>query len=109
MLIPPPGALAAELTEVLPISNTRANDSYQRYCRTHGFLAHPARMPAALVEFFVEFLTDENDLVLDPFAGSNTTGVVAESLRRRWISVEANEGYVRGSLGRFSDPKRRSA
>jgi len=37
-------------------------------------------MLSKLVEFFVRFLTDANDEVLDPFAGSNTTGAVAESL-----------------------------
>ena len=43
-------------------------------------IIHPARMPADLVEFFVKFVTDENDLVFDPFGGSNTTGAVAENL-----------------------------
>ena len=41
---------------------------------------HPARFPAALPDFFIRFLTDEDDLVVDPFAGSNTTGRVAEDL-----------------------------
>jgi DNA modification methylase len=46
------------------------------------------RFPAALPKFFLKLLTDEGDLVLDPFAGSNTTGAVAEALHRRWIAVE---------------------
>jgi DNA modification methylase len=54
-----------------------------------------------LVEFFVKFLTDEGDLVFDPFGGSNTTGAVAETLSRRWVSCEANLQYVTSSLGRF--------
>ena len=49
--------------------------------------------------FFIKFLTDEDDLVLDPFAGSNTTGAAAERLRRRWISIEAQSDYVESSRG----------
>ena len=88
---------------VLISSNTVSTDSYIRYCKQNSFLLHPARMPQDVVEFFIKFLTDENDLVLDPFAGSNTTGYVCETLNRRWISIEANKDYFLGSLGRFSD------
>ncbi len=86
---------------VLSFSNTRAYDSYQDYCRVHDITPHPARMPAGLAEFFVEFLTDPDDIVLDPFAGSNLTGGVAERLRRRWVAVEPIEEYIKGSQGRF--------
>jgi hypothetical protein len=94
------GALGP-LFEVLSIANTRANDPYQAYCRENGLEMHPARMPERLVEFFVEFLTVPGDRVLDPFAGSNTTGSVAERLGRKWISIEANPTYVLGSRARF--------
>lgn len=86
---------------VLSFSNTRAYDSYQDYCRARDITPHPARMPAGLAEFFVEFLTDPGDLVLDPFAGSNLTGGVAERLGRRWFAVEPIEEYIDGSQGRF--------
>jgi len=86
---------------VLTYTNTQSNDPYQRFCRDNGIRPHPARMPAGLVDFFVRFLTSEGDLVLDPFAGSNTTGAVAEKLGRRWLAVEANDDYVEGSRGRF--------
>jgi site-specific DNA-methyltransferase (cytosine-N4-specific) len=46
-------------------------------------------------------LTDENDLVFDPFAGSNVTGEVAENLRRNWIAFELNEDCLEGSRFRF--------
>jgi site-specific DNA-methyltransferase (cytosine-N4-specific) len=58
-------------------------------------------MPEALVSFFVQFLTDPEDLVLDPFAGSNTTGAVAERLGRRWLGVEADAAYAESSRLRF--------
>jgi len=62
---------------------------------------HPARFPAALPEFFIKLLTDAGDLVLDPFAGSNTTGAVAEKLQRRWIAIENVEAYLEASKFRF--------
>jgi site-specific DNA-methyltransferase (cytosine-N4-specific) len=86
---------------VLTLSNTKNDDSYQKFCRANGMKPHPARMPAALPEFFIRFLTKENDLVMDPFGGSNTTGAAAQILKRRWVSIEAEEDYVRSSKSRF--------
>ncbi len=62
-------------------------------------------MHRGLINFFTEFLTDEDDLILDPFAGSNTTGYCAETLKRRWISIEANENYAYDSIIRFEEPE----
>jgi site-specific DNA-methyltransferase (cytosine-N4-specific) len=89
---------------VISLSNTRSGDKYQEYCRQMNLPLHPARMPIGLAEFFIKFLTDTGDLVLDPFAGSNTTGQAAESLGRRWVSVEKNPDYVESSRGRFFQP-----
>lgn len=89
---------------VLSFSNTNSNDQYLRTCREKGIPPHPARMNKGLVNFFIEFLTDTNDLVLDPFAGSNTTGYCSEVLKRRWISVEADRNYAKDSMLRFQDP-----
>lgn len=88
-------------SNVLTFANTAASDDYQRYCREQGLRPHPARMPKGLAEFFIRFLTDPEDVVFDPFAGSNTSGAVAESLGRRWLSIEPVEDYVTGSVGRF--------
>lgn len=92
------GAIPAN---VLNISNTTANDTYQRFCRARSLAPHPARMPGTLAEFFVRFLTAPGDLVIDPFAGSNTTGAAAQSMGRQWMSIEANAEYIAGSRGRF--------
>jgi DNA modification methylase len=89
-------------SNVLVFSNTSNGDNYQNYCRQKKLQLHPARMPIGVVEFFIKFLTTSGDLVLDPFAGSNTTGAAAHQLKRRWLSVEARKDYVAGSLGRFS-------
>jgi DNA modification methylase len=86
---------------VLTVSNTRSGDDYQKYCKSLGIRPHPARMQPEIVTFFVKFLTSQNDLVFDPFAGSNTTGAVAETLGRNWIASEMRTDYIAGSLGRF--------
>ena len=52
-------------------------------------------------EHFIKFVTDEKDLVLDPFAGSCTTGEAAEKLRRRWIGFEVQASYLDGAKFRF--------
>ncbi|MEM6752230.1 MAG: site-specific DNA-methyltransferase [Cyanobacteria bacterium P01_C01_bin.38] len=94
------GAIPPNLLE---IANTESNSAYMRRCKQAGIKPHPARFPRGFAEFFIKFLTDEGDIVLDPFAGSNTTGFVAETLRRNWMSFEINENYLRGSKYRFED------
>ncbi|KAA0257560.1 site-specific DNA-methyltransferase [Deferribacter autotrophicus] len=89
---------------VLSFSNTNSNDFFLKTCRERGITPHPARMHKGIVEFFIEFLTDEDDLILDPFAGSNTTGYCAEKMNRRWISCEINEKYAEQAKIRFEDP-----
>ena len=54
--------------------NNDANGHYMERCKEEGIKPHPARFPVRLPLFFLRFLTDEGDQVLDPFAGSNTTG-----------------------------------
>ena len=54
-------------------------------------------------EFFIKMLTDPDDLVIDIFAGSNTTGQVAESLGRRWKAFETSREYLAASAFRFMD------
>ena len=75
-------------------SNTRSNDQFTIECKNKNIEIHPARMPYQLPEFFIKFLTDENDIVLDPFAGSNTTGVSAELMGRKWVSLEIKQEYA---------------
>jgi len=89
-------------SNMLQISNTESNSQYLRYCKKNGVKGHPARFPAALPEFFIKFLTDEGDLVVDIFGGSNTTGMAAEGLKRRWLTFELSEEYVASSVFRFA-------
>nr|VFJ93321.1 MAG: site-specific DNA-methyltransferase (cytosine-N4-specific) [Candidatus Kentron sp. LFY]VFJ96268.1 MAG: site-specific DNA-methyltransferase (cytosine-N4-specific) [Candidatus Kentron sp. LFY] len=85
----------------LIFGNNSANDRYTRRCKATGIKIHPARFPAALPEFFVRLVTDVGDLVVDPFAGSNTTGMVCEHLQRRWISIDPHSEYLDASKHRF--------
>lgn len=88
-------------TEMFIAGNNSANDTYTIRCKEAGIKIHPARFPAALPEFFLKLLTDEGDLVVDPFAGSNTAGAVAERLGRRWVGIELLEEYLEASKFRF--------
>ena len=56
---------------------------------------HPAIYPEELIEPFVKATTEKNDLVLDVFAGSETTGVVALDLGRRFVGYEINGNFCR--------------
>jgi len=88
---------------VISASNTSSNDYYQKRCKEEGIEPHPARFPQALPEFVIKLCTEPGDIVLDPFAGSNMTGRVAETLERRWLAFEINEGYIRASQFRFEE------
>lgn len=94
------GAIPPNLIE---LANTESNSRYLRYCRQCGLKPHPARYPSGVPGFFIKFLTEPNDLVIDPFAGSNVTGEVAESLNRRWMAFELVEEYLKGSCFRFEE------
>lgn len=98
----PPNVLSIP-SDFLAISNTISSNTYLDYCKINGVKHHPARMPVDLAKFFINFLTDENDIVVDPFAGSNVTGFAAESLGRRWRSIEKEEEYAMASKSWFEN------
>jgi site-specific DNA-methyltransferase (cytosine-N4-specific) len=89
---------------ILIFGNNDANGVYMTRCQEAGIKPHPARFPIQLPVFFIRFLTEPGDLVLDPFAGSNTTGEAAEREGRRWLAFEREERYLAGSVFRF-DPE----
>jgi site-specific DNA-methyltransferase (cytosine-N4-specific) len=92
------GSIPGNLIEC---GNNESNSAYFDALKRMKRKIHPARFPAELPRFFINFLTEPGDIVFDPFAGSNTTGHVSESLGRRWISAEINETYVEDSCLRF--------
>lgn len=94
------GAIPSNL---LQIPNTESNSQYIQRCKAVGIPAHPARFPQKFPAFFINFLTEPNDTVVDIFAGSNTTGAAAESSGRKWIAFEKNPEYLAASAFRFLD------
>lgn len=92
------GAIPSNL---LSIPNTDSNSSYLQLCKELGLERHPARFPSELPAFFIKMLTSEGDVVLDIFGGSNTTGFIAETLKRKWLTFEINHKYLATSVFRF--------
>lgn len=87
----------------LMFGNNDANGRYLEACKRLGYQPHPARFPIQLPTFFIRFLTDPGDLVLDPFAGSNTAGEAAEREGRNWIAIESRLDYLEASQSRFEE------
>ena len=94
------GAIPSNL---LQIANTDSNSRYIQLCKIADTPPHPARFPEKLPAFFINFLTEPGDMVLDIFAGSNTTGAMAEAAQRRWLAFESNRVYLAASAFRFLD------
>ena len=69
--------------------------------KRNGVKAHPTQKPEALLHRVIVATTNPGDVILDPFAGSNTTGAVAERLERKWIGIEADPEYAAASRVRF--------
>jgi site-specific DNA-methyltransferase (cytosine-N4-specific) len=92
------GAIPSNL---LQIPNSESNGAYLSGCKSISVKQHPARFPSKLPEFFIRMLTNPGDFVVDIFAGSNTTGFVAETEGRQWIAFENNLDYLAASVFRF--------
>ena len=67
------------------------------------FGKHPTQKPVALINRLIEAATDPGDLILDPFMGSGTTGVAAIQLKRRFLGIELDPGYIRLAEARIRD------
>jgi len=72
-----------------------------------GNKGHSAVFPEALPEFFVKLFTLPGDLVLDPFCGSGTTGVVCRRLNRHFIGIEQHRQYVELAKERIFSPAKK--
>jgi DNA modification methylase len=65
----------------------------------------PNKLPSELVEFLLKFTTAENDLVLDPFAGSGSTGVACKKLGRRFMGFEIVKEYADLANSRIAETR----
>lgn len=92
---------------VLTMGNNDSNGRYIATLTERGLKVHPARFPVQLPEWFIRFLTEPGDVVLDIFGGSMTTGWAAERLDRAWLGFELSDEYVEASRLRFYDDEDR--
>jgi site-specific DNA-methyltransferase (cytosine-N4-specific) len=88
-------------SNMLQFPNSESNGAYQRLCKEFDLKPHSARFPRSLPEFFIKFLTEPGDMVVDIFGGSGTTAEAAELLGRRWRTIDLDPEYVKGSVFRF--------
>ena len=65
------------------------------------FGKHPTQKPLELLKRIILASTNKNDLILDPFTGSSTTGIMALELGRRFIGIDLEEEYLNLSIKRF--------
>lgn len=86
---------------LLQIGNTDSSSQYIKLCKKNNVSIHPARFPVELPNFFIKFLTNPGDVVLDPFCGSNVTGYSAQINKRQWIGIDNVSAYLNGSKYRF--------
>lgn len=74
----------------------------ERLKGSDGRKVHPTQKPEALLHRIITACSKPGDLVLDPFFGTGTTGVVAKKLRRRWIGIERDETYADAARARLA-------
>ena len=66
---------------------------------------HPTQKPLEILERIILASTEENDLILDPFSGSSTTGIAANKLNRRYIGIDNSKEYLELSIRRYKEIK----
>ncbi|OGU18108.1 MAG: DNA methylase [Ignavibacteria bacterium GWB2_35_12] len=71
----------------------------------NGRALHPTQKPEKLLELVILASSNENDIVLDPFFGMGTTGVVAQKLKRNWIGIEEKDDYTALAQERLNSNK----
>lgn len=67
------------------------------------FGKHPTQKPVKLMEHFVKILSNKNDMVLDPFMGSGSTGVAAMKNERHFYGIELDENYYKLAMKRIAE------
>ncbi len=70
-------------------------------------IGHPATFPMELPEFFIKLMTQEGDIVLDPFVGSGTTALAAIRLGRNFVGIDKKKEYAHLSTSRTEEEMRK--
>lgn len=83
---------SGKLKKPVPQFSPRTN--IWRYTTSKNSTGHPAPFPLELARDHILSWTNENDLVLDPFAGSGTTGVACKELNRNFVGYEISQEYT---------------
>jgi DNA modification methylase len=78
-----PGKWSCDMEFTKPQSNFKSDT-----------LVHPTQKPLKLIEHLISISTQPGNIILDPFAGSGTTGIAAENLERQSILIEQNSEYI---------------
>ena len=84
---------------VLPICSGK-----ERLKDENGKKLHSTQKPIELLKRVILTSTKKGDLILDPVAGTGTTGYVAKTLKRDFVMIEVNENYIKGIVERFRKP-----
>lgn len=71
----------------------------------NGRALHPTQKPEKLLELIIKASSHEDDLILDPFFGTGTTGYIAQKLNRKWIGIEQKEDYIEIAQNRLNTLK----
>jgi len=105
--IKPIGAFSTQTLGTIPKNvlnipnNCKEGRAVQKFAKENGIIPHAAKMPLTLAEFFVKFLTRPDDLIIDLFAGTLTTGQAAQNNGRRFIMLEMMLEYICQGFHRF--------
>ena len=86
-----------QMKDVLTTSLTKPSEKKQG--------KHPTQKPLEILNRIILASTKENDLILDPFCGSSTTGISAVKLNRRYIGIDNEKEYLDLSVRRYQEIK----
>lgn len=94
------GSIPHDLLIATPESGS---SSYSKLCKEAGLPRHPAILPDDISRFFIEFLTNKDGVVADPFAGSFKACREAEDVGRHWVGCEMVKEFLDGARFRFAE------
>ncbi len=87
------------------INNIGDSKTVHAYKNIIGNKLHPTEKPTNLLEFYINNSSNENDIILDPFMGSGSTGVACLNTNRQFIGIELDEKYFNIAKDRVENYK----